>query len=183
MFLQLPQTGSQGMVGKCHAPIRKCHAPVRKCCALGPQFRGEKNKNIQKLHTLLPKTSAVPLAAGCPATTSPAVPRGQPHVTVKWMHTVGVAVVTALQLVSDTQLSPANPSALQLSFTNPTRSAQVDRLQRELTAHSPGEMTPRGRQPSEHEALELSDVHQRKDRPTPSHRDKKSSSYTSTHLG
>lgn len=88
-----------------------------------------KNKSIQKLHVFLPKTSGMQLAAGCPATTSPAVPRGQPHVTVKWMHTVGVAVVTALQLVSDTQLSPANPSALQLSFTNPTRSAQVHRLQ------------------------------------------------------
>lgn len=63
------------------------------------------------------------------------MPRGQAHVTAKWMHTVGVAVVTALPLVSDTHLSPANPSALQRSFTNPTRSAQVRRLQQELSAH------------------------------------------------
>lgn len=86
--------------------------------------------------------------------------------------------MTVLQLVSDTQLSPANPSALQLSFTNPTRSVQVHRLQRELGAHGPGETTPGEKQPTEHGAPELSDVHQRKDRPTPSPRDQESSSYT-----
>lgn len=85
--------------------------------------------------------------------------------------------MTVLQLVSDTRLSPANPSALQLSFTNPTRSAQVHRLQQQLGAHSPGEMTPGGRQLSKHTAPKLSDVHQCKDRPTPSPRD--SSFYTS----
>jgi len=88
--------------------------------------------------------------------------------------------VTALQPVSDTQLSPANPSALQLSFTNPTRFAQAHGLQR---AHSPEETTPRGRQRSEHGAPELSHVHQRTDRPTLSPRDRESSSHTSPGLG
>lgn len=64
---------------------------------------------LLKTSTVLPATS-----------TSQALPRGQPHVTVEWMHTGGVAVVTALQLVSNTQLSQANPSALQLFFTKST---------------------------------------------------------------
>lgn len=149
----------------------------------GSSVQRQKTKSIQQLHAFLPKTTATLLTASCPATTSPAVPRGRPHVTVKWMHTVGVAVVTVLQLVSDTQLSPANPSALQLSFTNPTRSAQVHRLQRELSACSPGETTPgRGNHPASSTGLPNS-LMSTKDRPAPSPRDKESSSYTSPNLG
>lgn len=77
-----------------------------------------KTPKASRSQAFLPNTSAVP-----PATTSPAVPCGRPHVTAEWMHTGGVAVVTALQLVSNTQLSPANPRALQLSFTNSTHCA------------------------------------------------------------
>lgn len=70
-----------------------------------------------------PKTSALlrrELSGG-----HPAVPRGQAHVTAEWLHTGGVAVVTACPLPPDARLSPAIPRALQLSFTNPTRSARV----------------------------------------------------------
>lgn len=86
-----------------------------------PQLLNKEVKTPQasRRQALLPKTSAVPPATS----TCRAVPRGQPHVTVEWMHTGGVAVVTALQLVSNTQLSPANPSALQLSSTNSTHCA------------------------------------------------------------
>lgn len=109
-----------------------------------------KTPKASRSQAFLPKPSAVPPAT----TTSRAMPRGRPHVTVEWMHTGGVAVVTALQLVSNTQLSPANPSALQLSFTNSTHCAG--------TRASARAQCPQPRENDtwrEHTAPKLSDVH------------------------
>lgn len=94
----------------------------------------------------------------------------RPHVTVKWMLTVGVAVVTVLEL--EAQRIPALCSSH-------LQTPHALHRYRELGAHSPGETTPGWREPSEHGAPGRSNVHQHEDRPTPSSRDEESSSYSS----